>query len=532
MSTTSTNKPSPFMRGLIGLLLLLPAFGLCTVDQLWLTISTFTNSLTDSKLGRDGEYIGFTNYGILFTEHPSVDSLGYTLLLITVRVLMAAILPLLLALAINNFGKTWNRAARLWFTLPLAYFGPALMMFGPAFVREVWDPNSIHRTYLLIDGIATLAVACGMGLIVYLAVLRGRNEGEKLPVAPLVTTWLVTQLAVAAYALQSFNSLSFIALGSDGHFALGQLLLQSIRFGNLGMASSISMFIFLLTALLGIAATFLLLTGKLQLSFKTDAASSPAPSGFFIPGMIALLIGALAALFVTIIPLGMSIARSVGALSEADLSFMSQSSANSILPMLVTILFIQLPVAYLGALGISVVKPFGKASEWILLLFSPWLFVTAMPFALAAFQNLHTADLLDSPFALTPPILFSIPMLFILTLFFKGQFHTWETSGNEGTPTLSEVFKHWLLPSLPLALFMSALSMLVATQEVFASFMVGASQAHSTITTVIAQFAGGFNPSGIPAVIAWFGVPVAIIAFAIFATLQITYLQRLAILRK
>jgi hypothetical protein len=248
--------------------------------------------------------------------------------------------------------------------------------------------------------------------------------------------------------------------------------------------------------------------------------------------MIALLIGALAVLFVTLIPLGMSIVKSFGSLPEADLSFMPQSSANSILPMLLTVLFIQLPVAYLGALGISIVKPFGKASEWILLLFSPWLFVTAMPFALAAFQNLRSADLLGSSLALTPPILLSIPMLFILTLFFKGQSHTWQASGNEGTPAMSEVFKHWLLPSLPLALFMSVLSLLVAAQEVFASFMVGTSRDQSTITTVIAQFAGGFNATAVPVVIALFGIPLFLIVFAIFAILQITYLDRLTITRE
>ena len=46
-------------------------------------------------------------------------------------------------------------------------------------------------------------------------------------------------------------------------------------------------------------------------------------------------------------------------------------------------LCIQLPIAYLGALGIGALRPLGRYSEWLLLPFSPWLFITALPLSVA-----------------------------------------------------------------------------------------------------------------------------------------------------
>jgi len=524
-------KPSPLLRGLFGLLLLLPACGLCTVDQLWLTLSTFTSSLKDMRLNMDGEFIGFKNYIAMFTDQLFPASLGYTTLLIVIHLLAAAILPPLLAMAVHRFSKRGSRLARLWFTLPLAYFGPAMAMFAPAFLRDIWKPDSLHRTYLLLDGVVALAVACGIGLVVYLAVLRGQKEDGKLPTGTLFTTWLVTQLAMIAYGLQSFNLLALITPGRGGKFVLGQMLAQTVRNSFLGLTSSISVFLILLAALFGIIATVVLIARKIQISHHSeDASASPQPSsGFFIPGMVALVLGGLAAFFVTIVPLGMGLVNAFGNFSSVEFGPFLRTAANTVLPSLLTVLFIQLPVAYLGALGISVVRPFGKGSMWLLLLFSPWLFVTSMPLALAAFKNLRAVELLDSPLALTPPLLLNIPLLFILTLFFKGQYQTWQATGKEGTPSMGEVFTHWVRPSLPLALFMAVLSVLVTTQDVFASYLVGISREQQTITIAIAQIAGTFNPGSIAAILALFGIPFFILTFIILAILQVTYLDRLRI---
>ena len=505
------------------------------MDQFWLTVSTFINSLTDSKLGSDGEFVGITNYTHLIEDRFFPASLGYTSLLIIIHILAAAILPPLLALAVNTFGKKSQRNVRLWFTLPLAYFGPALVMFGPAFLRGLWNLEAPERTYLLIDGLVTLAVTSGVGLIVYLAVLRGRTgEDGKSPVASLVVTWVITQLGVAAYALQSFTILSATLPGRGGNFVLGQMLLQTIRFGQIGVTSAVSFVMLLFASLFGIAATLTLILGRLQLKQKAVSEFEQSASGRAnIPGWIAIVLGGFVVLFVTLAPLFWGLIKSLTT-EGASIEFtaMLRFGVNSILPALLTLLFIQLPVAYLGALGIGAVKPFGKASSWLLLPFAPWLFVTAVPLGMAAFDRYRGLDLINTSFSLIPPILLSVPLLFILTLFFNGQSQAWQSAIDEGMPAMRAFVQKMFIPSLPLALFMSAVTLLAAAQEAFMPFMVGTRLDQNTIAIAILQLTGRLDFAGLSQLITLFGVPIFVSFFGVFAALQVTYLDRLAIVRE
>jgi len=203
---------------------------------------------------------------------------------------------------------------------------------------------------------------------------------------------------------------------------------------------------------------------------------------------------------------------------------------NSLLPPLVVILFIQLPVAYLGALGIGVARPFGKWSQWLLVLFSPWLFVTSLPLAFAAFNNLREVELLDTIVALTPPILISVPMLFILTLFFMGQEPKWQEARAEGTSAMNALFKQLIVPSLPLAGLLAAFSLLTATQELFMPLMACISPDQITATTALLRISATFSSSGASAlIIILFGLPIFLIFLAVFAALQVFYLDRLTL---
>jgi len=93
---------------------------------------------------------------------------------------------------------------------------------------------------------------------------------------------------------------------------------------------------------------------------------------------------------------------------------------NTLVPPLLAML-LQLPVAYLAALGIGAVRPLGRWSEFLLLPISPWLFVTAIPLSLVAFQRLHEMHAVNTLISLIPPPPISVPMIFVLTLFFKVQ---------------------------------------------------------------------------------------------------------------
>ena len=532
-SSSQTTKPkmNSLLRGLLGLLLLFPACALCSSNLFLLSFNTLQGSFQKFSMQGSSEFIGLVNYQNLFENPAFMEALGFTALQIVVRVLAVAILPLLLAQAVNTIGKKLSLGIRLLFTLPLAFFGPALVMYGPAYMRDLWGRASIKGTFLLLDGTASLAVACAIGLIIYSAALRGGNESNGNR-KPLIIILAATLLGTIAFTLQSFNNL--IAIMPNGIAPLGYYLYITVRNAQGGLTYSISQIMLFFVSILGIVATVIILSSKLQLKHepRNEVDSHPITSSLSIPSWVAIVLGGIAAVAVTLIPLFMSVIKTLSfpdGFSSLEFSSILRMWGVSILPPLLVILFIQLPIAYLGGLAIGVVRPFGKFSNWLLLLFSPWLFVTSVPLAFATFESFRKMDLVNSPAALIQPILLSVPMLFILTLFFNGQHLKWQKAREEGTSTVSAFFKHLIVPSLPLAALMAALSLLAASQDLFMPLLTGLSIENHTATTNILMFLGSMKPAGTSSIIALFGLPLFIFFFIIFAALQVFYLNRLVL---
>lgn len=537
---TTKGTMHPFVRGLLGLLLLLPACGLCSANTLLLTLNTFTGSLRDSDFFGEGDLVGLENYSRLFDNPGFPSAFGYTSLVIFVHVLLATLIPPVLAFAIYGLSSRLRQGARLFFTLPLAFFGPALLMLGPGYARGLWTVESANRAYLLMTSLVGLAIACAAGVIVYSAVLRGRgesNQGSKPSLAPLVITWLVAQLATAAYVMQSFNLLSDL-LPSRGGVPLGRVLYQTIATMQLGMNAAVSSIILIFVALLGIVATVLIVLSRLQLSYRerSEGDVSSAPSLPAVARGVAFLVGCVAVFVAVVLPLLLSLTQTFGALGEGLFASLNvpilRVWANSILPALLIILLIQLPAAYLGALGLGVTRPLGRRSQWLLLLFSPWLFVTPMPLTFAAFQNLRELGIVDTFLALAPPLLLNIPMLFLLTLFFMGQEPKWRKARDEGMPATTALLQKLIVPSLPLAGFLALLSLLVASQDLIVPLMMGVSAEQMTFSTAILRISASFRPGSSAPLIALFGIPYSLIFFVLFAALQVFYLDRLSLTRR
>jgi hypothetical protein len=121
-------------------------------------------------------------------------------------------------------------------------------------------------------------------------------------------------------------------------------------------------------------------------------------------------------------------------------------------------------VSGLAAFGIGALRPFGRRSEWLLLLFSPWLFTTVLPLSQAFFEARHQLGLLNTLPGNIQPFLINLPILFLLTLFYKGHEQRYRKNLTEGRPhTL--VFAV-LLPSLPLVLF-AGIALWIATMRIY-----------------------------------------------------------------
>jgi hypothetical protein len=249
---------------------------------------------------------------------------------------------------------------------------------------------------------------------------------------------------------------------------------------------------------------------------------------------VALVLGGFGIFLVIVLPFLISFAGAFSWVGETAAKAVSipQVWINTFLPPLLVVFFIQLPVAYLGAFGIGAVRPLGKWSEWLLLLFSPWLFVTSLPVAVTKFLDLAEAKNLDTLLALVPPLLLSVPMLVVLTLFFKGQAAKWRQSLEEGDSVVRASFRQLVLPSLPLALFLAALSFLASTQDLFLSILVGVGPERYTASSAIMAFIGANNQFGAQKIITLIALPVLFILLMVFGALQIFYLDRLSLTRE
>jgi ABC-type sugar transport system permease subunit len=272
---------------ILGLLLLAPAALCCIVALAVPTFRTIGMSFQKANLLRSqAEWVGTTNYAALLGDRLFASAFGFTLSIVVVRLLVVAIVPLLLALAVSMFGRWVRIPVRLLFTIPLALFAPAAsalawrlalnpqfgLLRGPsANPGLLADPARVRSTVLLIDGLATFGLACGLGLIFYLAALRGpgaQESGRGRMTKPLVITWITGLLATAALALQSFT-LSFVLTGGGPANATMTIALhqytQAFRTLRFGPAAAVATLVLVIAGLPGLVAGLIIVVNGLRL---------------------------------------------------------------------------------------------------------------------------------------------------------------------------------------------------------------------------------------------------------------------------
>src|SRR5689334_4002423 len=123
-----------------GLVLLLPAAILWIVSLLLPTLRTLSLSRQSVRLvGGSNAPVGFANYSHVLNDAIFRAARNFTAQIAVERVLIVALVPLLLALALNEFGRAARIPLRLLFTIPLALFAPVsvalmwLLAYSPPF---------------------------------------------------------------------------------------------------------------------------------------------------------------------------------------------------------------------------------------------------------------------------------------------------------------------------------------------------------------------------------------------------------------
>jgi len=135
---------------------------------------------------------------------------------------------------------------------------------------------------------------------------------------------------------------------------------------------------------------------------------------------------------------------------------------------------------------------------------------------------------------LTPPILLSVPILFVLTLFFKGQAPRWEADQAERQTASGAFFRQLIVPSLPLTVLLAGITIFWGLQDLLWPLIIAATPNRMTVMTALLRLAMESGMPGLPVVAAAIVVlwlPITILFFLFFGIFQIFYLDRLSISR-
>ncbi|WP_043622049.1 carbohydrate ABC transporter permease [Nonomuraea candida] len=573
---TSPNPSSAYSPAL-GWLLAVPALLGALITLVLPTAQTIWLSFQSGGVLRESTYAGTSNYGKLLGGGEFWSALLFTLSLTLIPLLVAVVVGPLLALALDRAGTWPRRAGRVALSLAVVVFSPVavaaawlrgLMPDAPGLAtlaEGLREPATAPGTLRLIVGAATFGVVCALAVIAFLPALRGGTPGPAmLAVGALVA------LATVAVGLQTFSIGMVLTKGGPERSTETLMTLQyayAFRQAQFGPGASVAALTGVILGALGIAATVVAVVSRLRITLNpretAQSDTAPAPSGHHVapgtppaspgpapfgpsasvpsgpglagavapgsgpagadsavrrPGAGAVAAGVAALIVVVVVALVLAWPWIDGVLaSRATPAGTLRAQLNTWVPALAGAL-VSVGVAYLAALGIGGLRPLGRGSEWLLLAFAPWLFVGPGPLAVANWQNLRNLDLLDTFPALLPPLLVSVPALFVLTFLCKGL----------AERTDRDFFGGVLLPSLPMAgILVGAVTLVNAHGLLWPLLVIQDPGMFPTPVAQVTQLSGYAAPA--PDVGAATPLLVVAVALAALVTAQLLYLDRLAI---
>ncbi len=556
--TSSTAQTTPkqtnnrLLNILLGLLFLIPAALACGLSQGSLSIGTFVTSLQKSNLLEPSHFIGMANYSFLFHDKAFLEALKFTGLTVLVLLLVVAFIPALFAWGASLLGRGLRLTLRVLFTIPAAIFVPLAIsllwrdLFNPStgILSGSWliEPTRARQAVLFLNALYAFGLACGLGLILFQRIFRTSQSGTN-PWKPFLIVWGIGLITVAAAALQTFT-LSYVLTGGGPARATTNLLLylysSAFMKFNFGAGSAVATLLLVILVILGLAAGALAVFSNLRIelvprSEQREALEQEQNKTARIVALLAALLIGRVGLVLAVLPFPVAFTAALkGNISESLRQFPAIGSVlrNTVLPPLIAVLFIQAPIRYLAALGIGGLRPLGKRSEWLLLLFCPWLFIGLSPLSLQIFSWLHKTSLLDTFIGLIPPLLMSVPMLVILTLFFKGQTARLARELGDEKTSFKLFFTRIILPSLPLAALLVFCGVFIGLFDFFWNLVSAVKPDLFAVSNVLWTVQGSFNPGSTPligSILLLFVFPLMVVFFLIFAVYQFFYLDRLAL---
>jgi hypothetical protein len=411
-----------------------------------------------------------------------------------------------------------------------------LVVFSPVAIAAAWlsaqrdggiatafgslsDVGPSSPTLPLITAAAMFGFLCGLALLVFLPVRRGRGRGR--PTSPvMITVGGITALAAVAVAVQAFSLDLVMVFGKQPTLAMLEYR-AAYMYYDFGNGAAVATVMGLMLAVLGVLATVIAVQTGLRISLEPAAAGSDARPG----GGGRLLL----AVFAVAVVLGITVVLSWPWLSAVFSGgrtpplhpSAARVYANTWIPPVLGAI-VSVGTAYLAALGIGGLRPLGRHSEWLLLPFAPWLFVGIGPLSISDFENARRFGLLNHFLGLVPPILLSVPSLLVLTLFCRTRS---ARSRAGGAPAF---VRSVAVPALPLAGLMGGVTVLFGAHGVLWPLLVSTDPDTQTAPIALfkqlSQFGFGTMATGIATPLV-----LVVLLFLALAALQVFYLDRLVI---
>jgi hypothetical protein len=474
-------------------------------------------------------HAGLTHRLDMTIFRAALKEVGYALSYAPLPLLILFTSAPALAWLASRAGRPARLAVRAALAFPLVALAPTAMavlwrdrhrpdqpgdQLSPAFAQ--WDARLVLATTLG-------AFVAAVGVTCYLAAM-GRAGSGRRTWSPVFAVGALLAIVTLGFAAQQYV---FVAVVQNNPFnAIDKY--ESTPVAGIVARGSGSNALFALTLLallaaLGIGAALVVLRSRLRLEVgpAAEPADRPVPARPALVIAAVLLAAALLVLF--LVPAWPWLSALLGDPLQAPRRFPARVVffVTWTVPLLTSIA--QVSIAALAGFAIGAIRPLGRRSEWLLLVFAPWLLVSN---TLAAMPWVDPGEapgrrILD--YAL-PPTWVSIPALFLFAVLFRGQAMRWRRmrARDPRRPFLRTV----VVPVLPMVAVAVVPVWLLQAQDLALPTMVDAGSGQ----VANAQWLLGDTPfsdlRGVPA-----SYPLAVLAIltVVVLALQLWYLDRVSV---
>lgn len=496
---------------LIGALLLVPVLLALLWSYVLPTLSTVVESFQRRNLfGRgarplETESTGVDNYERVL-DSGFVEGIGTAALMALVPLVAALVVAPLLALAADRAGRAARIATRVLLALPLALYAPTAVTVGwfAGRLRDDGPPIGSRSGAVQVYAWLVFGLVVAVAATAFLAALRGRRPARG-PGLALLSVGGVLALGIVALALQAVTVPLLLATRRPPPVV--NAVFRSLTQADFGTGAAASVILLVVLGVLGLAAVALLLATRTRIEVEPTE-PAPGPNPVAVAAVAAAGVVLLAIVGYGLFPWLRDAASLGGDLPRGYST--GRIIVNTWLPPLITAV-VGVALAALGGYAIGALRPLGRYSELILLLFAPWLFVGTGPLSIAGYLRARDLSQINTFIGLIPPAWLSIPALVLFTLYFRSRRST-------------------VVLALPLAALALLLAWLTSAQDLLWPYLVAQSPDHVTapmaVTNTMRMWGGREGALGLGLVLP---LPILLFFTAAFVALQVGFLDRLAV---